>query len=310
MDVWDDLAFDAVEIGAETIQVADVNSSTSEDITSPASTNSGQSIMIEEQIIVLPSNGNTSHVHRELELSHRVSIAEEQLNHIRNLIAEKSFQFSHVIRVSPRKGVATRARALVKRLNNQIAEHCRMYARCRSCMDILGAEDSILSKFQILKPVDIAGSTVVLNPNEPGSTGIKLSWIWQTSARHFLTFSDAEVSADDPASLLECVFLLFGSFLILKFHSVRRVHWLRARAQKMRWQEEVTLTTHEMQWTVRYFSYKSKNWSKILDTSAEHLGASTGALAYAKRKQSTWHILSLKSDRTFTVINNAYKSPL
>jgi hypothetical protein len=78
----------------------------------------------------------------------------------------------------------------------------------------------------------------------------------------------------------------------------------------MRWQEEVTLTTYEMQWTVRYFTYQSKIWSKILDTSAEHIATSSGPLAYAKRKQSTWENLSIKSDRIFRAINNAYKSPL
>ena len=84
----------------------------------------------------------------------------------------------------------------------------------------------------------------------------------------------------------------------------------------MRWQEEVTLTTYEMQWTVRYFAYKSKYWGKTQDTTSEHcsgnadVGAGAGAVAYAKRKEATWEQLSLKSDRTFTIINSAYKSPL
>jgi hypothetical protein len=78
----------------------------------------------------------------------------------------------------------------------------------------------------------------------------------------------------------------------------------------MRWQEEVTLLTYEMQWTVRYFAYKSKNWSEMQKPSAEQSSSSAGALAYAKRKQWTWEHLSRKSDRTFTIINNAYISPL
>lgn len=28
----------------------------------------------------------------------------------------------------------------------------------------------------------------------------------------------------------------------------------------MRWQEEVTLTSYEMQWTVKYFHYRSQTW--------------------------------------------------
>lgn len=39
----------------------------------------------------------------------------------------------------------------------------------------------------------------------------------------------------------------------------------------MRWQEEVTLTSYEMQWTVRYFLYMSRKW--VLQSST---GYSTG----------------------------------
>lgn len=94
--------------------------------------------------------------------------------------------------------------------------------------------------------------------------------------------------------------------------SVRRVHWLRARAQLMRWQEEETLSSYEMQWTVRFFSYQSKMWSALQNSTEagvmSNIGA--GAIAYAKRKQWTWDQLCHKSDQTFTVVNKAYKSPL
>ena len=88
----------------------------------------------------------------------------------------------------------------------------------------------------------------------------------------------------------------------------------------MRWQEEVTLTTYEMQWAVRYFTHKSIFWSGLQNSPAEHstpdennlsrLPDRAGALSYAKRKYSTWFQLAQKSDRTFKIVNNAYKSPL
>lgn len=87
----------------------------------------------------------------------------------------------------------------------------------------------------------------------------------------------------------------------------------------MRWQEEVTLSTYEMQWTVRYFSHKSKYWSDAFNKRAEHNlspDSSTipednaGALSYSMRKQSSWDQLANKSDRRFKIVNNAYISPL
>lgn len=211
VDQWDDLAFDPVITDAESIIP------NSEQIPSQSNlthTNDIGPVSIEDQVIALCSNGNTSSNYRNLEITHRILMADEQLGHIRNLIAEKSFQFSHVIRVSPRKGVTTRARAIVKKLNNQIAEHCRFYARCRSSLQTLGADQSILSKFKVLNPVDIVGSTAILKPNAPRSTKIKLSWIWQSSARNIITYSgqspevladDPIFVADDPSSILECM---------------------------------------------------------------------------------------------------------
>lgn len=71
----------------------------------------------------------------------------------------------------------------------------------------------------------------------------------------------------------------------------------------MRWQEEVTLTGYEMQWTVAYFINNSKKWG-------EHSGNSAGAKAYACRKKAVWHQLAVKADKTFSLLNDAYKSPM
>lgn len=72
-----------------------------------------------------------------------------------------------------------------------------------------------------------------------------------------------------------------------------------------------------MQWTVRYFTYKGELWRNMHETVttedsnviADHI-IGAGAAAYAKRKQSTWDHMALKSDRSFKYINSAYKSPL
>ena len=211
-------------------------------------------IPIEDQIIAMCSNGNTSTNYRNLEIKHRATMANEQLNHIRNLIAEKSFQFSHIIRVSPRKSITTRARGAVKKLSNQIAEHCWFYARCRASLLILGADESILSRFKVLNPVDIAGSTAVLKPNQPGLTKLKLSWIWQSTARNIITYAghrpgdlaeDLDAIADGPSSVLECMsmFCIFFSDIYLfksgeftgcvpelkKCDGKRKLHWPHMR---------------------------------------------------------------------------------
>ena len=117
---------------------------------------------------------------RSVELCQRILQAARTLEHIRDLIADKSFQFSHVIRVAPNKGVRTRARHHIAKLNHRISYHCRVYSLCRTALDTLNAGDDILNKFRVLRREDLGSSSALINPNQPGSTKLRLSWIWQT----------------------------------------------------------------------------------------------------------------------------------
>ena len=38
--------------------------------------------------------------------------------------------------------------------------------------------------FKVLTVNDIKASTAIVNPNEPGSTQLKLSWIWRSANGH------------------------------------------------------------------------------------------------------------------------------
>ena len=113
LTIWDDVMNEPVP--------ADPNPLLDSVPDTPASIDTPQ---IEDQLIPLPSNGNIGPAYAELEISHRITHADHHLNRIWVLIAEKSFQYSHVIRVAPRKSVNTRSRAEVKKLNLQIAIHC------------------------------------------------------------------------------------------------------------------------------------------------------------------------------------------
>ena len=94
--------------------------------------------------------------------------------------------------------------------------------------------------------------------------------------------------------------------LILTISTVKRVHWLRARAQKQRWHEEVILVTYEMQWTVRYFLNKSDMWKKGADCHT----ISPGGKAYARRQSTFWAGLTDVADRVFKNTTMQYRSPI
>lgn len=143
---------------------------------------------------------------RAMELTLRIVQASKSLQALRDIIADKSFQYSHVIRVAPRKGVRTRARATIAKLNYLIVYHCRVYGRCRAALARLGAEQKILDQYRILLKQDVRSSSALLNPNEPGSTRLQLSWIWQIGAAG----NDA-----NPEVLRECMLPCFRHILII-----------------------------------------------------------------------------------------------
>jgi hypothetical protein len=86
------------------------------------------------------------------------------------------------------------------------------------------------------------------------------------------------------------------------------VHWLRARAQKQRWNEELILVGHEMDWTVRYYLYQARVW-KDRKSVAEGMG-DNGAAVYAVRKEAMWKEMAFRAAVQFQSVNPLYKSNL
>jgi len=103
------------------------------------------------------------------------------------------------------------------------------------------------------------------------------------------------------------------SFLYLPFPRstidcllVKRVHFLRVRALKNRWDEEQIILNYEMQWTVRFFINKAVKWKAGADTQ----DISRGAKAYALRQESRWREMAVNSDKIFKNTSKDYVSPI
>ena len=137
----------------------------------------------ERKALHLPSHFPDGHSLCKSELSLRIKQASRYLAAIREAVAEKSFQYSHIIRAAPLKGVRTRSQGLILRISHRISYYSKVYCRARSAMIRLGASDEILSTFRVLNREDIKASTAILDPNKPGSSSIHLSWIWETGPR-------------------------------------------------------------------------------------------------------------------------------
>ena len=184
-------------------------------------------IGVERQRLILPSNGNVGGTAIEIELHHRTTQARRQVNQLRDIIADISFQYSHVIRGSSRKSVRTAAQKRVKYLHNDLVLQARIYTRCRSRLIALGCDQRLLNVFRVLTRSDLKASTAILRPNVPGASSIQLSWIWQTGRWHIFqpdpqlgsqsNAAAVAVADADAANLLECSYIYSFTILMLIF---------------------------------------------------------------------------------------------
>ena len=74
---------------------------------------------------------------------------------------------------------------------------------------------------------------------------------------------------------------------------VYRVNWLRAKARVDRWQEELILVKHEMQWTLLWFQYQANLWRERSERVESILP--TGHKSYAKKQEKLWNAFESKS---------------
>lgn len=88
------------------------------------------------------------------------------------------------------------------------------------------------------------------------------------------------------------------------FSKVQRVHWIRARAQRNRWEEELILIRYEMQWTTKSFLH----WAQIWEERFQEGNSNPGPKAYAARQCGQWRSLATDADQVFRSINSDYTS--
>ena len=130
--------------------------------------------------LILPSTHMPdAHLLRRAEFALRIAQVKQNLVAIREAVAEKSFQYCHVMWSAPTKSVRTRARASISKINAQISYCCRVYGRARAALVLLNADEEVLHKFRVLSKEDVRASTAILNPNIEGSSSLRLTWIWQ-----------------------------------------------------------------------------------------------------------------------------------
>ena len=94
--------------------------------------------------------------------------------------------------------------------------------------------------------------------------------------------------------------LLCSRTLIVTVNAVYRVHWLRAKAQKMRWIEELQCLQVEMKSAVRFFTYQEQVW-KAKEEAIESQ-SQPGHAAWAVRQGAMWHSMAVQAESKFLAL--------
>ncbi|KAG2076469.1 hypothetical protein BDR04DRAFT_960375, partial [Suillus decipiens] len=78
---------------------------------------------------------------------------------------------------------------------------------------------------------------------------------------------------------------------------VYQVNWLRTKALHDRWNEEVMLIKHEMQWSINFFKHRAKQWlSHMCDATSAGL---TGHTCHAAQQSHIYDQLAAHAEDSF-----------
>ena len=72
----------------------------------------------------------------------------------------------------------------------------------------LGADEAILSIFKVLCKQDVKASTTLMDPNVPGLTKVKLSWLWTTGS---------DTDQRRPEALVECMYVRISQIKLFNY---------------------------------------------------------------------------------------------
>jgi len=157
-----------------------------------------------------------------------------------------------------------------------------------------------MGKFQPLTRAQLSVTTARIDPLLRGQRDLSLAWFWSM-----------DVQADGQAAhgMTECELpkSFAGISLAHGIMLVHRVHWLKAKARRDRWQEERILLTSEMQWTELFFRHRGSRWKTLAADSSAIIASheedsetrsksefrhSKGHVCYALKVESMWNRLA------------------
>lgn len=93
----------------------------------------------------------------------------------------------------------------------------------------------------------------------------------------------------------------------INLNAVYRVHWLKAKAQKTRWIEELQCLQVEMGSAVRFFQHQERFWQgkqEVIEPVSQ-----PGRAAWAARQSAMWQSMAMQADSRFNDLLKSHPPP-
>ncbi|KAG1837242.1 hypothetical protein C8R48DRAFT_580563, partial [Suillus tomentosus] len=230
-------------------------------------------------VIPLPSNLGVDRCRRcmaedliPLEMSLREGQANDALHNLRIYLCNKAILFRTTVRQANSQALKTRAWSQVTSVQQAVSLHASIYTKTRKQMMKLEPGQDQLQKYKPLLREQLKISTAVGDPNARGQRNESLAWFWSV-----------EVDLGGPDQSWNEEFY--------------RVHWLRAKALRDRWREEMLLVKLEMDWTCKFFLWKTTIWGEHMQESLEKRLPGHGC--YAGRQSHMYSLLAQDAQAAF-----------
>ncbi|KAI6105234.1 hypothetical protein EDD16DRAFT_1524338 [Pisolithus croceorrhizus] len=202
----------------------------------------------------------------------RIGQANDCLDQLRTDLRNMAMLYQQNFRAANSTREGTRTKKEIQKVVARVNKHARSYQRARQAILRLDPDANTAERYQEILPEDLVVSKEVTEENRLGQGTSKLAWFWVMDSGK----SQLNVEAGG---------LMEESY---------RINWLKARARRERWKEEVSLVRHEMFWTRLWFEYHKNMWEQRALQSTE-----PGKEAYARKQMVLWSDFENKASLMF-----------
>ena len=81
------------------------------------------------------------------------------------------------------------------------------------------------------------------------------------------------------------------------------MHWLKAKAQRDRWEEEVKILYHEMDFYVNFMKHREGLWEDRAADASHHSHTDSGLHCYALRQGDMWCLMAAQARQEFDKVH-------